>query len=431
MEHGSEQAGTLDADIAVAPSQRVRHLLAIARDHFVDRGFDAVSIDAIARAAGVSKETIYRHFAQKEALFRAALEVAGEEFTARALAVHDHAPTVVSELAGLARAILDTAIDQGMFSALWVAVSVSHRMPDLAAQLHGAQWRRLEPVREALEHYARECGVETPVGLELALDFGSLAVEGPKLLMGFVHPDAATRDRVAVRVATVFAQGLAADLAGGANLASSAGIGSNDQSLTPLLDPPPHIRTLLAVATRHFVSEGFEGANLDAIGVEARVGRGTLYRHAGSKAGLFASAMRIAAQDCATAAVPPQLPAGTLDRAALVTFLAASLENLGSQMSIQVHRTVIGQSRRDPALARDIYTTLRAPWSKPLAQWFASMGLRDDPDWYARQLLALALRGNRLFAQGSPLTEAERQRYARRAATIFLNGFISTLDRAA
>jgi AcrR family transcriptional regulator len=43
-------------------SPRVRHLLASARAQFVERGFDAVSIDAIARTAGVSKETIYPPF---------------------------------------------------------------------------------------------------------------------------------------------------------------------------------------------------------------------------------------------------------------------------------------------------------------------------------------------------------------------------------
>lgn len=151
-------------------SPRVRHLLLSARAQFVERGFDAVSIDAIARNAGVSKETIYRYFADKEALFRAALDAQGAEFDARAAAVHESAPTGGSELAGLARAILDSALDQGMFSALWVAAGVAHKMPDLAASLQSGQGMRLEPVRQALEDHAREQGVDRPVPLELALD---------------------------------------------------------------------------------------------------------------------------------------------------------------------------------------------------------------------------------------------------------------------
>ena len=71
-------------------------------------GFAGVSIDALARDAGVSKETIYRHFADKEALFRAALEEMGSEFVSRAEALHRAAPPAGEELTALARAVLVT-----------------------------------------------------------------------------------------------------------------------------------------------------------------------------------------------------------------------------------------------------------------------------------------------------------------------------------
>jgi len=70
---------------------------------------------------------------------------------------------------------------------------------------------------------------------------------------------------------------------------------------------------------------------------------------------------------------------------------------------------------------------LRAPWADELAGWLASFGLREDPAWHARQLLALVLQGNRLLASGRPPTSAERLSYARRATTIFLDGFVSAL----
>nr|WP_301287222.1 TetR/AcrR family transcriptional regulator [Sphingobium sp. OAS761] len=400
-------------------SRRVRHLLDVARGHFVDRGFDPVSIDAIARAAGVSKETIYRHFPDKEALFRAALDAAGEEFTARALAVHDRAPTASVELAGLARAIADSAYDQGLFSTLWVAVGVAHRMPDLATSLRDGQWQRLEPVREALEHFARDHGVSRPVALELALDFGSLAVEGPALLMGFPAPAAPERTVRANRVAALFAQGVAAGLrSGGATVAGTRAVGGSAEGMAP------HLRTLLEVSTNHFLESGFEGANLDAIGVDARVGRGTLYRHFGSKAGLFAAAMRFSARACIEEIVPPPLP-GHLDRAALTIFVETALDNLVSVRSIGLHRAVVAQSRRDPALARDVFAILRAPWLSSLGPWLAALGLQDDPDWHARQLLVLATRGNRLFAGAQPLGVTERHACAARAVTILLDGFIA------
>lgn len=403
-------------------SPRVRHLLAVARTQFVSHGFDAVSIDAIARTAGVSKETIYRHFADKEALFRAALEEAGDEFTARALAVHDGAPTTQVELAGLARAILDSALDEGMFGALFVAVGVLHRMPDLAQGLTNGQWRAMEPVREALEHYARDRGIERDVGLEIALDFGSLAVGGPALLMGFAEPEGGSREQVAGRVAALFAQGV-----GGA-LRPSTRTPSIEipPSPTPTTELPLHIRTLLDVAANQFFACGYDGANLDTVGAEARVGRGTLYRHFGSKAGLFGAAMRTAAALLAHAAEPPPL-ADARDRDRLVGFLEMALESLASLSSISLHRAVISESRRDAALAREVYAIVRAPWVQPLAGWLTNLGLTEAQDWYARQLLVLALRGNRLLAGGQPPSQEERRHYATRAVTIFLDGFISAL----
>src|SRR5579885_550299 len=46
-------------------------ILAAAERAFLAHGFGAVSMDAIARAAGASKATVYAHFASKEELFGA------------------------------------------------------------------------------------------------------------------------------------------------------------------------------------------------------------------------------------------------------------------------------------------------------------------------------------------------------------------------
>lgn len=400
-------------------SHRVQHLLTVARAQFVDRGFQTVSIDSIARAGGVSKETIYRHFPDKEALFRAALDATGAEFTARTTQMHDAAATLDIELEGLARAILDTALDQGMFSALWVAAGVAQQMPDLATSLQQGQWDRLEPVREALGRYARERGISRPVPLELALDFGSLAVEGPAVLMGFPATPPAERGHISHRVALLFSKGISGMKAG--NVAQSPDVHAVEAG--PDAAIAPHIGILLDVAGEHFLDHGYEGASLDVIGTQARVGRGTLYRHFGNKSGLFAAAMRRLAHACAPVEPIPPAPVDLEDRNGLIAYLEAMLTSLASEESIRLHRLVISQSRRDAALARDVYTMMRQPWTNGLIPWLVSVGLKDDPAWYARQLLVLALRGNRLFAGGHSISPEDRHRYAERAASIFLHGF--------
>ncbi|MGV6874260.1 TetR/AcrR family transcriptional regulator [Pseudochelatococcus sp. B33] len=56
---------------AETESRKRRDIIDGARRVFFDRGFDGSSMDEIARAAGVSKATIYAHFASKEELFQA------------------------------------------------------------------------------------------------------------------------------------------------------------------------------------------------------------------------------------------------------------------------------------------------------------------------------------------------------------------------
>jgi AcrR family transcriptional regulator len=54
-------------------------LLGAAIEAFAKRGYGDVNVDDIARAAGIAKGSLYRHFRNKEDLFLAAAEAAGEE----------------------------------------------------------------------------------------------------------------------------------------------------------------------------------------------------------------------------------------------------------------------------------------------------------------------------------------------------------------
>lgn len=51
--------------------ERYRRIMEAARKHFYVHGLERASVDAIAAEAGVSKMTIYSHFASKEGLFEA------------------------------------------------------------------------------------------------------------------------------------------------------------------------------------------------------------------------------------------------------------------------------------------------------------------------------------------------------------------------
>lgn len=413
----------LDAD---GPSPRVRHLLAVAHRAFVAQGFAATSIDAIAREGGVSKETVYRHFADKAALFRAALEDQAQQFVRRTQAVHAAAPSPRDELAQLARAILDAAIESGHLSPVQAAIEVAHDMPDFASALEQRHWQTLEPVRLALEEQAARLGRRQAVPAELAVDFGSLAVEGPRLMFGFAAPAVKDRGRIAGAVADLFAGGLRAV--------------SAPPLSAPALEPQPplapHIGQLLDVAAEHFLHDGYAGASLDRIGAEARVGRGTLYRHFAGKQGLFAAALRRAADRLAPAdkalESPPPSAGATADD--IAAWLGRAVEALGHPRVLRLQRTAIAESRRDPAVARDVYHRLRAPWTEPLALAITGLGMDggnaapDQARWLASQALVLAHRGNRLFLRPDPLGKTEAAAQAGRAARLLLGGVAGVLS---
>ncbi len=61
----------------LAPEERRRQLLDVAKVEFAERGFHATAMDDLALAAGVTKPVFYQHFASKRALFVAVLEDVG------------------------------------------------------------------------------------------------------------------------------------------------------------------------------------------------------------------------------------------------------------------------------------------------------------------------------------------------------------------
>ena len=65
------------------PGSKAESILAAAKRTFLAAGFGAVSMDAIAREAGVSKATVYAHFAGKEDLFGAVIERECERYFSR------------------------------------------------------------------------------------------------------------------------------------------------------------------------------------------------------------------------------------------------------------------------------------------------------------------------------------------------------------
>src|SRR5215472_4995198 len=74
------------------------HLIEVATRLFADRGYEGTSIEAVQQGAGVSRGSLYHHFAGKDALFEAVLEAIETRVGSEVIAAAEGTPDPVSGL---------------------------------------------------------------------------------------------------------------------------------------------------------------------------------------------------------------------------------------------------------------------------------------------------------------------------------------------
>jgi TetR/AcrR family transcriptional repressor of mexJK operon len=113
------------------PSGKAEAVLAAAEQTFLARGFGAVSMDAIAREAAVSKATVYAHFASKEELFGAVIARVSERrfgaFSADALDPH----AVEASLTTIAQRFLELVLSAEGVAVNRIVIAEVTRFPVL------------------------------------------------------------------------------------------------------------------------------------------------------------------------------------------------------------------------------------------------------------------------------------------------------------
>jgi AcrR family transcriptional regulator len=115
-------------------SSKRRQILDGACKVFLDLGFDGASMGAIARAAGVSKGTLYVYFADKCRLFEAIVEEAVHE---RRLAFYfDPACDIETTLRRFGEAYIGMLCRPGGGSAARMIFAIAERMPEIGRRYY-------------------------------------------------------------------------------------------------------------------------------------------------------------------------------------------------------------------------------------------------------------------------------------------------------
>ena len=116
-------------------SSKRRQILDGARKVFMDLGFDGASMGEIARAAGVSKGTLYVYFADKNRLFEAIVE---EETLAQGKMAFNFDPErdVTTTLAEFGQAYVQMLCRPGGGSATRTVMAIAERMPEVGRRFY-------------------------------------------------------------------------------------------------------------------------------------------------------------------------------------------------------------------------------------------------------------------------------------------------------
>lgn len=406
-------------------SKRLNHLLFEARRAFTTLGYQHVSIDALSRTSGVSKETIYRHFDDKQQLFRAAMQAAAEPFAQNFIHIFTQPGSADDILERCARMIHDRNRDADNPNPSWLAIGVANIFPELSRLVFFDYVSRIMPLRNYLLDIAKQRGMQADIPLPLVAQFGGLAVGGLGYLMGRASP--ACPDQTAKRAARLYLYGCAS----GEDAPPAACDSAQVFALQPVAAPKaikPHIAELMRVSRDQFYRHGYSGASLDEIGATAKVGRGTLYRHFKNKAGLFRAVML---QSAAELMDGVELTLSTALPLSENLSMAAEriTEILQNSEAISLYRTVSAELNEMPTVAAAVYETTHIALQKPLMEYFSACNrsgqlVIEDAGWAAEQFITLALAGNNYLTTNPAPTKLARAHNCRLAISTFLYGFL-------
>ncbi|MDX7953544.1 TetR/AcrR family transcriptional regulator [Lichenihabitans sp. Uapishka_5] len=187
--------------------RRDERLVEIAAGMFMERGFDATTIDAVAEAASVGKATLYARYKDKGALFAAVFRRQIDRWLAPLgqAAATPVSGSVEDVLLAMSRAMMASALAPEAVAINRILIAQALRFPELAQMAHQEGWQRsIAALAAVLQHFVDD-GQISVTNCDLAADlFLSLVVgRQTRLAMLGIDTDPAQVDhriRAAVRL---------------------------------------------------------------------------------------------------------------------------------------------------------------------------------------------------------------------------------------
>lgn len=132
-------------------ARRDERLLEIAAAMFLERGFDATSIDAVAEAASVGKATLYARYRDKGELFAAVFQRQIDRWLAMSQSNLPAGPGRAEDvLLAMARRMVAAALTPEAVAINRIVIAQATRFPEIARMVHREGWQRSNAIVAAL-----------------------------------------------------------------------------------------------------------------------------------------------------------------------------------------------------------------------------------------------------------------------------------------
>jgi TetR/AcrR family transcriptional regulator, mexJK operon transcriptional repressor len=123
-----------------------REIMQAATTLFVAKGYDGTSMDEIAATAGVSKQTIYKHFSDKDRLFTEivlATTQQADHVIGLVLSTLSDTEDLAHDLKRLGRRFLEALMDEELLQVRRLVIANADRMPSLGRDWYEHGFKRL------------------------------------------------------------------------------------------------------------------------------------------------------------------------------------------------------------------------------------------------------------------------------------------------
>jgi TetR/AcrR family transcriptional repressor of mexJK operon len=160
-----------------------RAIIEAATAAFLDHGYRGTSMDAVAAAAGVSKQTVYQHFGDKQRLFReliaATVQSASDPVYDEVRQLADSG-SLEKDLRDLARRLLGLVLQPTMMRLRRLVIAEARHFPDLGRVFYDlGPGRTIAALAETFAELTRQGRLNTPDATLAATQFNWLIMSVP------------------------------------------------------------------------------------------------------------------------------------------------------------------------------------------------------------------------------------------------------------